>query len=262
MLKYKHCFFVAITVSLSACQSVPEWKMETKFPFKKPVLEAICEIAKAFNDTREDPNFPNSYYVITVTLDTRRENSQSAGINTFFKSRDGDEYVAIGLGDVGIGGTRLAWRSSTAPVTFKLTDLADEQEKLTGKCQEGHAIDTDTATPTAIASFGLEQWFKDVMFASPVGLPDGPATTLYLERQGSGTVAPSWKFIRGFVDPSFDATYKRYDQLKVEIKSTDGAGDQASGEVGVTRDGATTSVPLTTTESYRNSTQQKIIIDR
>ncbi|MGO7587705.1 hypothetical protein [Rhizobium leguminosarum] len=262
MFNFRFYLVVAIALSLSACQVVPDWKMETKFPFKKPVIQAICEIATAFNKTRQEKTFPNSYYVITITLETRRENSIGAGINTFYKSRDGDEYVAVGSGEDGIGGSRLAWRLSTAPVTFELTDLAEEAKKLDGKCNGAHAADTDLTAGKEVASFGLDQWFKDVMFASPVGLPDGPTTTLYLEHAGWGTVSPAWKFVRGFVDPSIGANYKRYDQLKVEIKSPTGQGEQAGGDVKVTRGNSTTNVPATTTESYRNSLQQRIIIDR
>jgi hypothetical protein len=93
---------------------------------------------------------------------------------------------------------------STTPITFKLTDLDKSNDNLEKQCIDGYAKDTDTTARGA--NLGLAQWFSDVMYASPVGFPDNPKTTLRLERSGGGSLFPSWRFTRGFVSPNLAAS--------------------------------------------------------
>lgn len=255
-----------MTVSaLSACQSVPAWKHQTSFPFRRPIVEAMCEIADTFNGIRKDDAFPKSYYVVTVTLESKRQNKSGAGVNASYQSRDGtDRYVGIALGSqsvAGLGADETASRTSTTPITFKLTDLGTENIRIGKMCVAGHAIDTDRAAGKE-ASLGLGLWFKDVMYAAPVGVPDNVATSLRLERNGGASLFPSWKFVRGVVDPDLSASYANYDDLKIELKLQNTESVNDAGTVKVTRGGKTTDVPAMGTETYRNMLQPKVIIQQ
>jgi hypothetical protein len=249
---------------LTACQSVPAWKNETSFPFRRPIVEAMCEIAASFDKIRDDDNFPGGYYVVTITLESKREDSQDVSLNTSYRTRDaGDDYFQIDLGrgsSAGIGAGRVARRISTTPITAKLTDLSYKNPKLNYQCRDGHAVDTMARTPKDVADFGLGRWFHDVMLGAPTGIPDGVVTLLHLEYDSGGSVFPSWRFVRGFIDPSIGANYLRYDQLKVEMKTQPEDKATEAGVVTVTRGKNTTEVPAISTESYRNMQQQRLII--
>jgi hypothetical protein len=246
--------------SLTACQTAPKWSTKTRFPVQRPIVEAMCEIAQTFNDIRSNPSFPKSYYVVTITLENWRQNKFGAGVNASYRTRDaGDRYFEIGLGQdgvTGLGGDQTSSRLSMTPVTFELTDLGIEDGRVQEHCDNGHASDTKVASSGA--DLGLSQWFYDVMYAAPVGVPDNPTTTVRLERTGGGSLFPSWRFVRGFVSPDLTASYADYDQLKVELKNETGKSDQQAGAVRVTRDGKTTKVPAISTETYRSLIQPTI----
>jgi hypothetical protein len=265
MLRIKLACAALAASSLSACQSVPAWKDETSFPFRRPIVQAMCEISSRFNAIRELKTFPNSFYVLTITLESKRRHAGDVAISTSYRTTDaGDDYFRVGLGSgalPGLGASAVASRLSTTPVTFALTDLGSENKKFRPYCDGSHATDTRADKQGKFSSLGLDQWFEDVMLAAPVGIPDGVTTTLYLERGARGSVFPGWRFVRGFVDPSAAADYSRYDQLKVEVKTQSAGADRDAGAVTVNRgNGSTTKVPTTSTESYRNLMQQRIQI--
>jgi hypothetical protein len=264
MFNFRASCAVLAMSSLTACQSVPEWKNDSGFAFPRPVVEAMCELASRFNQIRDYDNFPRGYYVVTITMERHLSDQQDVGLNASYKTTDsGDDYFQANLGSgnsVGIGGGRVARRTSTTPVTFKLTELSVEDKRLGPSCNGPHAKDTRGTRASTGATFGLDQWFEDVMLGAPVGFPDGVETTLYLEKNAGGSLFPAWRFVRGFVNPSAVVSHRRYDQLKVELKNQPGDAAKQGGVVKVIRGKTITEVPTTSTESYRNMMQQKVII--